>query len=160
MTDIQNRSATQSAAPIPASPQSIAEGLIATMAALLDIVERETGLVRAGSIVEAMALQEEKASLSQRYMLAVERLKSSETALAGTAPDLLAALRRHHETFRAMLAANLTVLATAHAVSEGIVRGVNGEMQRKNMPQTYTASGQHAGASARQHSPLAVSRSL
>jgi hypothetical protein len=59
-----------------------------------------------------------------------------------------------------MLQANLTVLATAHAVSEGIVRGVNGEMQRRNAPQTYTASGQHAAAGTRQLSPLAVSRTL
>ena len=37
-----------------------------------------------------------------------------------------------------MLQINLTVLATAHAVSEGIVRGVNTEMQRRNIPNTYT----------------------
>jgi hypothetical protein len=153
MTDAQQRFPTPPA-------QALAEGLIVTMGALLDIVERETALVRAGKIVEAMALQDDKAALSQRYMQAVERLKGAEAALAATAPDLLTALRRHHEAFRAMLQANLTVLATAHAVSEGIVRGVNGEMQRKHVPQTYTASGQHAGASTRQLSPLAVSRTL
>jgi hypothetical protein len=143
-----------------AASATLAEGLITTMTELLDIIERETTLVRAGKVVEAMALQDEKATLSQHYMQAVERLKGAEAALASSAPDLLAALRRHHETFRALLAANLTVLATAHAVSEGIVRGVNGEMQRKHTPQTYTASGQHAGAATRQMSPLAVSRTL
>ena len=59
-----------------------------------------------------------------------------------------------------MLQVNLTVLATAHAVSEGIVRGVNGEMQRRNVPNTYTASGQRAVAGPRHITPLAVSRSL
>jgi hypothetical protein len=39
-----------------------------------------------------------------------------------------------------MLQVNITVLATAHAVSEGIVRGVNVELQRRNVPNTYTAS--------------------
>ena len=34
-----------------------------------------------------------------------------------------------------MLQINLTVLATAHAVSESIVRGVNAEMQRRNIPE-------------------------
>jgi hypothetical protein len=75
-------------------------------------------------------------------------------------PELLAALQRHHEMFRAILQVNMTVLATAHAVSEGIVRGVSAEAQRRTLPQTYTASGQRS-APPRQHtSPIAVSRSL
>jgi hypothetical protein len=59
-----------------------------------------------------------------------------------------------------MLQINLTVLATAHAVSEGIVRGVNTEIQRRNIPNTYTASGQRAAPGPRNLTPLAVSRSL
>jgi len=60
-----------------------------------------------------------------------------------------------------MLQINLTVLATAHAVSEGIVRGVNTEIQRRNIPNTYTATGQRAHARTAQHhsaggQPLAV----
>ena len=61
-----------------------------------------------------------------------------------------------------MLQVNLTVLATAHAVSEGIVRGVNTEIQRRNIPNTYTAAGQRAQPGPRQHhaaggQPLALS---
>ena len=52
------------------------------------------------------------------------------------------------------------MLATAHAVSEGIVRGVNSEMQRKNLPNGYTAGGQRATPGPRQVTPLSVSRSL
>jgi hypothetical protein len=59
-----------------------------------------------------------------------------------------------------MLQVNLTVLATAHAVSEGVVRGVNTEVQRRNIPQTYTANGQRATPGPRHITPLAVSRSL
>ena len=44
---------------------------------------------------------------------------------------MLATLQPRHDTFRALLQINLTVLATAHAVSEGIVRGVSGELARK-----------------------------
>ena len=93
-------------------------------------------------------------------MVAVESLKNAQKYLAQVSPELLATLRRHHDTFRAMLQINLTVLATAHAVSEGIVRGVNAEMQRKNMPNTYTAAGQRAVPGPRNITPLAVSRSL
>jgi hypothetical protein len=59
-----------------------------------------------------------------------------------------------------MLQINLTVLATAHAVSEGIVRGVNAEMQQKNIPNTYTSAGRRAAPGPRHMTPLAVSRSL
>ena len=52
------------------------------------------------------------------------------------------------------------MLATAHAVSEGIVRGVNAEMQRRNIPATYTASGQRAAPGPRNIAPLALSRTL
>jgi hypothetical protein len=59
-----------------------------------------------------------------------------------------------------MLQINLTVLATAHAVSESIVRGVNAEIQRRNIPNTYTSSGRRAAPTPRHMTPLAVSRML
>jgi hypothetical protein len=40
------------------------------------------------------------------------------------------------------------------------VRGVNAEIQRKNIPNTYTASGQRAVPGPRNITPLSVSRSL
>jgi len=130
------------------------------MSALLGVIERETELVRAGKLREAMALEPEKTALSRRYVGAVGHLKASQKYLAQSAPELLATLHRHHDTFRAMLQVNLTVLATAHAVSEGIVRGVNAEMQRRNVPNTYTAAGQRATPGPRHITPLSVSRSL
>ena len=130
------------------------------MSALLATIERETELVRAGKVREAMRLEEQKTELSRRYVVAVENLKNAQKHLALVAPELLATLRRNHETFRAMLQINLTVLATAHAVSEGIMRGVNAEVQRRNMPNTYTAAGQRAAPGPRHVTPLAVSRTL
>ena len=144
----------------PADAKKLAEGLMEVMSALLDVIERETELVRDGKVREAMALETKKSELSRRYVGTIAHLKNSQDYLAHTTPDLLAALHRHHDTFRAMLQVNLTVLATAHAVSEGIVRGVNAEMQRRNIPATYTASGQRAAPGPRNISPLALSRSL
>ena len=144
----------------PAEARKLAEDLVDLMSGLLGIIERETELVRAGQIGEAMQLEEQKSELSGRYMVAVESLKNAQKYLTQVSPELLTTLRRHHDTFRAMLQINLTVLATAHAVSEGIVRGVNTEMQRKNIPNTYTASGQRATPGPRNITPLTVSRSL
>jgi hypothetical protein len=144
----------------PAEARKLAEDLMEVMSGLLGIIERETELVRAGQIREAMQLEEQKSELSGRYMVTVENLKNAQRYLTQVSPELLTTLRRHHDTFRAMLQINLTVLATAHAVSEGIVRGVNTEMQRKNIPNTYTASGQRATPGPRNITPLTVSRSL
>lgn len=144
----------------PADARKLAEGLMEVMSALLDVIERETELVRAGKVREAMALEGKKTELSRRYVGIIAHLKNSQSYLARATPELLTALHRHHDTFRAMLQVNLTVLATAHAVSEGIVRGVNAELQRRNVPNTYTASGQRATPSPRNISPLALSRSL
>ena len=144
----------------PVEARKLAEELMDVMSALLGVIERETELVRAGKLHEAMQLEVQNSEQSRRYTLAVESLKNSQAYLSQVSPELLATLRRHHDTFRAMLQINLTVLATAHAVSEGIVRGVNTEIQRRNIPNTYTAAGQRATPGPRHITPLAVSRSL
>jgi hypothetical protein len=144
----------------PAEARKLAQELVDSMSALLGIIERETELVRGGKIREAMAFEPTKAELSRHYVGLVGRLKASHQYLARTSPDLLATLRRHHDTFRAMLQVNLTVLATAHAVSESIVRGVNAEAQRRNVPSTYGASGKRVNPGAPHMRPLAISRSL
>ena len=144
----------------PADARKLAENLMDVMSALLGVIERETALVRAGKLREAMAFEPDKTALSRRYVNAVGQLKASQKYLSQTAPELLTTLHRHHDPFRAMLQVNLTVLATAHAVSESIVRGVNTEMQRRNIPNTYTAAGRRATPGPRHITPLAVSRSL
>jgi hypothetical protein len=156
----QRQPAPVTKASTPAEARKLAETLMEVMSALLGIIERETELVRAGKIREAMASEAKKSELTRRYVNAVAHLKASHKYLTETAPELLTALRRHHDMFRAMLQVNLTVLATAHAVSENIIRGVNAEVQRRNIPNTYTAAGRHVTPSQRHIKPLAVSRTL
>jgi hypothetical protein len=163
MTATAQRRETQSphpAATSAAEARKLADNLMEVMNALLSVIERETELVRAGKLREAMKFGPQKSELSRRYVSAIGHLKASQKYLSKTAPELLTAMHRHHEVFRSMLQVNLTVLATAHAVSENIVRGVNAEMQRRNMPDAYTASGTRTVPSPRQIAPLSVSRSL
>src|ERR1700687_2724434 len=140
--------------------RKLAENLMDVMSALLGVIERETELVRAGKLREALAFEPQKSELSRRYVNAVGQLKASQEYLSQTAPELLHTLHRHHDVFRAMLQITLTVLATAHAVSESIVRGVNTEIQSRNIPNTYTSAGRRAAPGPRHMTPLAVSRSL
>jgi hypothetical protein len=143
-----------------AEARKLAENLMDVMNALLALIERETELVRAGKLREAMQFEPKKTELSRRYVQVVGQMKASQKYLSQSAPDLLKTLHRHHDVFRSMLQVNLTVLATAHAVSENIMRGVNAEMQRRSMPNTYTAAGRRTAPSPRQTTPLSVSRSL
>jgi hypothetical protein len=145
----------------PAEARKLAENLMDVMSTLLGVIERETELVRAGKIREAMASEAaKKTELTRRYVNAVAHLKVSQKYLTQTVPELLTTLHRHHDVFRAMLQINLTVLATAHAVSESVIRGVNTEIQRRNIPNTYTSAGRRAAPGPRHITPLAVSRSL
>ena len=156
----QKAAAPHPMASTPAEARKLAETLMDVMSALLGVIERETELVRAGKIREAMAFEPRKAELSRHYVHAVAQLKASQKYLSQAAPELLTTLHRHHDVFRAMLQINLTVLATAHAVSESIVRGVNTEIQRRNIPNTYSSAGQRVTPAPRHMTPLAFSRSL
>ena len=69
-------------------------------------------------------------------------------------------LADRHERLRAVLKSNLMVLATAHAVSEGILRRLSGDLARKTSPQGYGASGRTTGPDTRRAAPLALSRTL
>ena len=51
----------------PAEARKLAENLMDVMSALLGVIERETELVRAGKIREAMMLEPKKSELSRRY---------------------------------------------------------------------------------------------
>ncbi len=55
-----NAPASPAAAATPDEARKLAEGLMQIMSTLLGIVERETELVRAGKVRDAMALETEK----------------------------------------------------------------------------------------------------
>lgn len=146
--------------------QNAAEGeqliahLVQVMDTLLGTVEQETELVRSGKLRAASALAQPKADLAQLYIADVMRVRANQSLLAQMAPAMLETVKKRHDLFRALLQINLTVLATAHAVSEGIVRGVSGELAKKSAPSTYGASGRANVPGPRASQPLAVSRSL
>ena len=150
--------------PAPVKTAAEADALIAqvmgVMAELADVVQQETALVRAGRVSAASRFAEPKGDLSRRYVAGTIRLKASKPQLAHVARDRLATLQQRHESLRMLLQTNLTVLATAHAVSEGIVRGVSNEIGRRSTPQTYGASGRANAPTRGAAVPLAVSRTL
>ena len=154
----------QAALPRPIDSQNEAQQVIGhlsdVMDALIGVVEEETKLVRAGRLAEVTRLRAEKTNLARLYLADAARLQASHGYLSKAIPGVLPVLRERHNTFRSILQINLTVLATAHAVAEGIIRGVSEEINRKAAPQVYGASGRQTAPSKRAAQPLAVSRVL
>jgi uncharacterized protein YhaN len=143
-----------------AEAENLVRHLLAAMDALVATVEQETTLVRAGKLKEAIALETTKSELARLYVSDTAQVKANLPVLSKQIPDLLAALREQHDTFNALLQINLTVLATAHAVSEGLIRGAHSEVAKKNAPQTYGNSGRHTAPPKSASTPVSVSRSL
>jgi hypothetical protein len=140
--------------------ETLIKHLLEVMDALVGTVEQETALVRAGKLVEAAKLEPVKTDLSNMYVADTARIKASQIYLNRVRPAMTKELRQRHDLFRAVLQMNLTVLATAHAVSEGIMRGVSAELARKATPQAYGASGHATTPSAGARQPLTLSRVL
>jgi hypothetical protein len=141
-----------------------AEAAIGELSVLLEkltaLIEQETALVRAGKVRNACALEPAKAELSGKLFSIAARIKQNARFLLASAPAACAALTRVQERFRAVLERNMRVLATAHAVSEGIMRRLSGDLARKTSPQVYGASGRTAAPNPKHGKPLALSRTL
>ena len=157
---MQHASSNAAAAQTPAGPdvQTFAGTFIQLMNDLLAVLEQETELVRAGRLKDAAELGATKTALSGLFMVETVRLKSNgQTWFAGN-PAMLVELQRRHDLFRALLQINLTVLATAHAVAESLIRGAAGDLARKSVPQGYGASGYAVAPPAGVAQPVAFSK--
>jgi hypothetical protein len=154
---------------LPASRNPIADAngakqAVASLESIMDRLEQtvteETSRVRAGQLRRAAELDQAKVEFARLYVTESDYVKAARNAIARLAPEALERLRRRHDAFQGVLRTNLTVLATAHAVSEGIIRGVSGELARKQAPSTYGASGRAQTPSSKASPPLAISRTF
>jgi flagellar biosynthesis/type III secretory pathway chaperone len=150
--------------PPPITNQSEAQEIVGHLSDVMDalqgVVEEETKLLRAGRLRDAAKLAPKKSNLAQLYASDTARLKASRSYFAQHFPSALNALKQRHHHFHALLQLNLTVLATMHAVSEGIMRKLSEEINRKFAPQTYGASGRTIAPKPVLAQPLTVSRVL
>jgi hypothetical protein len=132
----------------------------AVIDALHDVLERETALVRAGRLGDANQLHAAKAALTARYVAEAQHVKPGGRNWQNTSAAARTHLRARHARLQTLMQVNLTVLATAHAVAESLVRGVVAEVTRKQAPQTYGPAGRATLPSARSAKPVVFSRSL
>jgi hypothetical protein len=141
-----------------------AEAAVAALQMAMDclqaVLTQETELVRTGHVRDATALEAKKQAAAADYTAAATRVRLAGPLVARALPHALAPLRQRHAELQKLLQTNMTVLATAHAVSEGIIRGVSGELAKRRAPSTYGASGRANTPPPRAGQPLAVSRAV
>jgi hypothetical protein len=141
-----------------AATQALAAEIVGIIDALEPVLEEEAALARAGRLAAAAALQARKAELAAGYLTATQRLKAQARQWPTAARPALAEARARHERLRAALQMNMTVVATAHAVAEDLIRGAAAEAFRRQAPQTYGASGRASAPPVRGSGPIAINR--
>lgn len=143
-----------------ADADSAINDLTVIMERLSGLLAEETALVHAGRVRKAAEIASAKTELAGKLYAYGERLKANAKSLLQLVPARCAALKDVQEAFHTVLQRNMIVLATAHAVSEGIVRRLSGELAKKASPQVYGASGRAVAPNPKHGLPLAVSRTL
>lgn len=132
----------------------------AALAALVDVMNQETTLLRAGHMREAGQLTPDKTRLAQDYVGFARAVQRQNQRLAAEAPASLDRLRNGHDKLATQMAENLRVLATAKSVTEDVLTDVARMVGQQNRAKTYGTGGQVAtdpNASAR---GLTVNRAL
>jgi len=131
-----------------------------TLTALVDIMNKETVLLRTGHAREASTLTADKTQLAQDYVVLARAVQRQGARLSTEAPELLAQLRAHHESFATQMAENLRVLATAKSLTETLLTDVAKAVGQNNKPHTYGANGRLPSNRPTTTQGLSVNRAL
>lgn len=107
------------------------------LAALVEVMNRETTLLRGGHMKEAAALTAEKTQLAQDYVSLARAVQRSAERLRAEAPERVDSLRRGHEALATQMAENLKVLASARSLTESLLNDVAQQVGQTERPKTY-----------------------
>ncbi|GLQ57317.1 hypothetical protein [Devosia nitrariae] len=113
----------------------------AALAALVEVMNHETTLLKAGHFRDSATLTPEKTRLAQDYVGFARSIQRQAERLKVEAPAELDALRLGHERLATQMAENLRVIATARAVTDDILTDVAMLVGRDARPETYGADG-------------------
>ena len=130
------------------------------LSALVDVMNQETTLLRAGHLRQAGALTADKARLAQDYVGFARSIQREGERLKLEAPDALDRLRLGHEQLATQLAENLRVLATARNVTEDLLTDVATIVGQQSRAQTYGREGTIDADPAHAARGIAVNRAL
>jgi cell division septum initiation protein DivIVA len=132
----------------------------AALSALVDVMNQETTLLRAGRLLQAGQLTADKTRLAQDYVTFARAVQRQTPRLNAEAPVALARLRAGHESLATQMAENLRVLATAKSVTEDVLSDVARTVGQQNRAKTYGTAGKVAADPAASARGIAVNRAL
>jgi hypothetical protein len=127
--------------PLPGEPEEVCAEAHQTLTRLVDVMNNETTLLRAGRLLEASELAAPKAELAQKYVGLARAIQHNTKFLKENAPHLLVELQKHQSALATQMAENMRVLATAKSLSEEIVGDVAAKLGQVQKPKTYGGNG-------------------
>lgn len=130
------------------------------LTALVDVMNQETTLLRAGHMRQASVLTPDKARLAQDYVVLARSVQRQTARLKQEAPSAVDRLRNGHESLATQMAENLRVLATARTVTEDLLTDVAKVVGQKERPHVYGRAGTIANNPADSARGIAVNRAL
>ena len=130
------------------------------LTALVDVMNQETTLLRAGHMREAGKLTPEKTRMAQDYVTLARAVQRQTARLGAEAPAALDRLRAGHDSLATQMAENLRVLATAKSVTEDVLTDVARMVGQKDRTRTYGTAGQVSTEQSQVARGLTLNRAL
>ncbi|WP_297109620.1 flagellar protein FlgN [uncultured Devosia sp.] len=130
------------------------------LASLVDVMNQETTLLRAGHLRQAGQLTPDKTRLAQDYVTFARAIQRQAVRLNAEAPQSMARLRAGHESLATQMAENLRVLATAKTVTEDVLTDVARMVGQQNRTKTYGTAGTVTSDPNASAKGIAINRAL
>ena len=128
--------------------------------ALLDVMNQETMLLRAGKLKDAGLLTPKKSQLSQDYVTLARSVKREAERLKIEVPNEIKQLKTRHESLATQMAENLRVLATARNVTQDLLSDVAKSVGNSTRPQTYNVTGKLASETNNSMKGISLNKAL
>lgn len=145
----------------PEAAEALCTRLVQTIADLVDVLDRETDLLKRNKTEAITAVHARKTALSAALMHDMEALKQDAAYIRMAVPGHVDAIEQQQQAFQRSLAANQDALAAMKAVSESLLRTVADRVGAKRAgPEVYRADAGLAGTSPGRPSAISVDTTL
>lgn len=131
-----------------------------TLERLSQTLNMETELMKAGKMRQAVDTQVDKARLTETFLKTSERFRSNIKYYRETMPDICRDVQTLHARFCNEVTRNMTALATAKAISEGLIDEIVSAAREHEKPVGYTSIGAATHGKASVAPPLRLNRSF
>ncbi len=164
MSSTMIQSTPQSSAPrvdTPEAAERLCTRVMEMVAEMVALLDRETGLLRAGKPQDIVSLHARKSALGAALALDMDALRQDAEFVRMAVPERLEVLREQQAIFEKSLLANHDALTAMKSVSESLLRTIASKAgERRGGPATYGKNAAMAASHAGGPAPISLDRSL